>query len=111
MDVEYDGAKYTFDLDDITVQQAKNIHSAFGLTLMGLEQGLNDGHPDALTAIYWLMMAQSGQTANIKTLDFKIVKFAQALEKATEAEAAVTSAAANKPKSRASTPENPTIPA
>jgi len=93
MKLEYEGEVYDFDLEEITVGQAKMIKQHCNLTLMGLESGLADGDPDALLAIYWLMLANSGKARPIGEVDFKIVKFAKALQEATEKEEAERKAA------------------
>lgn len=90
MKVYYDDKEYDFDLDEITVSQARTIKAKCGFTLLGLEEALAVGDADALRAIFWLMLCNSGQTVDIDRVDFKIVKFAQALQRATEAETATT---------------------
>lgn len=82
LDINYEGKEYKLDIEEITVQQARTIKSSCGVTLMGLENGLAMADPDALRAMFWLMLCQSGEVQDIDRLDFKIVKFAQALDKA-----------------------------
>jgi|SRR5215813_6223781 len=82
MNINFQGEEFTLELEDLTVAQAKVIKIHTGLTLIGLEQGLGEGDPDALRALYWLMHAQSGKPCNIDDADFKIVAFSQALEAA-----------------------------
>lgn len=86
MKLDYEGTEYSFDLEDITVQQARTIKASCGLTLLGLEAGLEAGDPDALRAIFWLMLCQNGETPDIDRVDFKIVKFAKALDAQANAE-------------------------
>lgn len=85
--VKYEGKEYNFDLEDITVQQARTIKSSCNLTLLGLETGLEQGDPDALRAVFWLMLAQNGEVEEIDRVDFKIVKFARAIDAAAIEEA------------------------
>jgi len=81
--VNYDNKEYTFDLDDVTVAQLREIYThCGGLTLATLETGLQEGHPNALTAIYWLMLENNGETSSIQTVNFKVVKFFKALQDA-----------------------------
>jgi hypothetical protein len=88
MHVKYEGKEYTFDLEEITVAQARTMKSSCGLTLMGLEDGLTKGDPDALRAVFWLMLCQNGEpAADIDRIDFKIVKFARAIDEAAGTEA------------------------
>lgn len=85
--VQYEGNDYDFDLEEITVQQAKVIKERCGLTLGGLETGLSEGDADALRALYWLMLQNSGDNiTSIDAVNFKIVKFAKALNDAQEKE-------------------------
>ena len=82
MHLTYEDKEYTFDLEEITVAQAKIMKKSCGLTLMGLEEGLGQGDPDALRAVYWLMLCQNGDPQDIDRVDFKIVKFARAMDAA-----------------------------
>src|ERR1700761_3607989 len=84
--VIYEDEEYVFDLEDITVGQAKIIQAATGHTLMTLEKGLENADPGALVAMFWLMQVMNGHAMPIERVDFKIVKFANALQAATERE-------------------------
>lgn len=93
MKIEYEGRTLEFDLEEITVSQATTLKRKLGLTLLKLDAGLAEGDPDALRAVYWLVNEQSGKRTDIDELDFKIVKFANAIQEAIEAEAAEEAAA------------------
>lgn len=86
MHINYDGKEYTFDLEEIDVRQAGIIKDKCGLTLMGLEAGLSEGDPAALRAVYWLMLCQNEEKADIEQVNFKIVKFARAVDAASTTE-------------------------
>ena len=87
MKIVYEGETLDFDLDQITVRQAMYLKTKLGLTLLGLDQGLASGDPDALLAIYWLIRTHAeGKTVDIDTLDFKVVALANAVQEAVEAE-------------------------
>jgi hypothetical protein len=86
MKVTYEGETLDFDLEEIDVQQATVLKRRLGLTLLSLDQGLNEGDPDALRAVYWLMMVQSGKKVDIDEVNFKIVKLANAIQDAVEKE-------------------------
>jgi hypothetical protein len=88
MNINYDGHSYIFDLEEIDISQATVIKRKFGLTLLTLESGLREGDPDALRAMYWIMLTQDGQRVNIDNVNFKIVKFANAIQQANEEEIA-----------------------
>lgn len=99
MKVEYDGAEYTLDLDEIDVVEASYIKVKTGLTLLGLQAGLEQADPDALKALFWLMHKQSGKAVDIERVNFKIMKFIEAIKGSQDKE----------PDSEA--PVNPTKPA
>jgi hypothetical protein len=88
MKVHYEDQVLNFDLEDIDVQQATVLKRKLGLTLLSLDTGLTEGDPDALRAVYWLMLTQSGQRVDIDDVNFKIVKLANAIQDAVEKEAA-----------------------
>jgi hypothetical protein len=87
MKVEYEGSVYDMDLEEITVRQAKVIKTKCGLSLKGLEDSLQEGDADGLRALFWLMLENSGEHVDIDSVDFKIVKFANAVQAASKAEA------------------------
>lgn len=97
----YEDQEYTLDIEDIDLRQAIIIKDKCDLTLMTLEDGLNNGDPQALKALFWLMMAQNGDEQDIDRVNFKIVKFARALDEAGRREAEAAAAAKkSSPKSR-----------
>lgn len=89
MKINYEGETLEFDLDQITVREAMFLKMKLGLTLLGLDQGLATGDPEALLAIYWLIRKHSngGRPVDIDELDFKVVALANAVQEAVEAEA------------------------
>jgi hypothetical protein len=84
MNITYDGKDYSFDLDEISVSEATVIKRKTGLSLLGIEKGLREADVDALRAIYWLMLKQNGQNVNIDNVDFKVIRYTQALQAANE---------------------------
>ena len=90
MNVKFEDVDYEFDLSKMTVAQAKVIKVHCGLGLKGLSDGINEGDPDALRAVYWLMQVQSGISSNIDRVDFVVVAFLDALAEGTKAEAEAT---------------------
>lgn len=85
--VKWDGKDYTLDIEAITVSQARVIKRATQLTPLKLQDALGEADPDALAALYWLMLNQNGVAADIHRIDFKIVDFANAIDEALTAEA------------------------
>jgi hypothetical protein len=108
MQIVLDDVEYKFDLSEITVMQMKVLKKAFGLNLMTLEQGLAEFDADALLAVYWLMLEQSGKSAPLEMIDFKVVTFARAIQAAVEKEAEDKAAEAKAEKAKAKAPRNPT---
>ena len=86
MRVEFQGKEYTLDIDEIDVAQSRHIYRKTGLSLLKLEEGLAEVNPDALVALYWLMLAQSGETVDMDKVNFPVVKFANALIEANKRE-------------------------
>lgn len=74
--------EFNFDLDDIDVVQSRYIKRHVGLTPKALMAGLNEGDPDALVALYWLMLNQNGIGADLSKVNFKLAKFGDALNTA-----------------------------
>lgn len=83
MQVEYEGEKYTFDLEEATTDQLINIQKVFGtdMHLLGLAQGMRDGDIRAMTCVWWLIQVQNGKDLlRLQTVKLeKPVKFAAAL--------------------------------
>lgn len=100
MKIDYEGETLEFDLEEITVQQATVLKRKLGLTLLSLDNGLIEGDPDALRAVYWLIRTQSGERVDIDEVDFKIVKLANAIQAAVEKEAADKEAEGEGPKEK-----------
>ncbi len=88
MKICYEGKTLQFDLEELTLEQATVIYKRLGLTLLTLDQGLIEGNPDALRAIFWMIMQQDDSKVQIEDVNFKIVKFANAVQEAVEKEAA-----------------------
>lgn len=89
MIIEYEGGRYEFEFDDITVKQAMKIEKHTGLKLtdwgdaLAGEDGMN---MTALQALGWLVL--SGGQGAVDDADFKLVKFGNAFGAALAAEAA-----------------------
>lgn len=103
LEITMNGEDYSLELEKITVLQAKVIKTSTGLTLKGLEDALEDIDPDALRALYWLMLVQSGRPIPIERVDFVVMDFAEALSKAND-KAEEAAAEDTSPKEPAETP-------
>lgn len=87
MIVAFNNKSYILDLDEMNVEEARIIKKYAALTLKGLQDGLAELDPDAMTCLYWLMLRQAGEDHSIERVTFKILKFAEAVGEAQEAEA------------------------
>ena len=86
--VSFEGTDYEFDLEGMSVTEALYIKRQKKLTPKGLLQGLEELDPEALQALYWLMLKQNGTVQDIHKLpDFPLFKFGSALLDAMDAEA------------------------
>ena len=88
MVIDFDGKSWTLDVDEIDVRQAMVIKVKTGYNLLEWLAALEKGDVDAAKALYWLMLAQNGVSADIDLVNFKIVKFISAVDKASKAERA-----------------------
>ena len=86
MNVEFEGKTWTLDVDEIDVRQAIVIKVKTGFNLLEWQAALERGDVDAAKALYWLMLAQNGVSADIDLVNFKILKFIAAVGAAAEAE-------------------------
>lgn len=105
MIITYEGTRYEFDFDDITVKQAIKIEKHTGLTLTEWGKVLAEGGPaTAIQAFGWLLLA-GGRDIPIDDCDFKMVRLGEAFAKAAEEEAAAEKAR------EAAEDAGPTVPA
>ena len=79
MNVHFDGQDYEFELDNLDVMEARTIKRQTGLTPRDMYQGMAELDPDALVAIYWLMMKQNGKTVDVSKVNFNLIEFAAAV--------------------------------
>lgn len=80
MNIEFEGESYTLDLDEIDVSEARTIKRQTGMSLIKFQEGIYEVDPDSLILAYWLMMKQSGKPAvDPQKVNFKIVKFSNAI--------------------------------
>lgn len=98
MIIEYEGAQYEFDFDDITVKQAMKIEKHVGMQLEEFGKVLAEGgNLRAVQAAGWLIL-HGGRDIPIEDCDFKLVRFGEAFARAAaEAEAAELAAAGAQP--------------
>jgi hypothetical protein len=82
MIVNFEDQEYTLDIEEVDVRQATLIKVKTGLNLLEWQASLETGDVDALRALYWLMREQSNKPVNFESINFKIIKFANAIAEA-----------------------------
>lgn len=80
--VHFEDKDYDFDIEAMDLAQARAIKSQTGLSIRKLMDGLGDFDPEAMAALYWLMLKQNGVTVDIRKVNFKVLEFAEALGEA-----------------------------
>lgn len=80
--VHFEGAEYNFDIQDLTLMQARIIKNQTGMSVRKLMDGLVELDPEALAALYWLMLNQNGKAVDIHKVNFKVMEFGKALDEA-----------------------------
>ena len=80
--VHFEGQDYNFDIEALDLAQARSIKRQTGMSIRKLLDGLADLDPEALAALYWLMLAQNGKATDISKVNFKILEFGVALNDA-----------------------------
>ena len=86
MVVDFEDKQYNLDIEDIDVRQAMVIKVKTGFNLLQWQAALEQADVDAIKALYWLMLAQNGVAADIDIVNFKIIKFANAVKAAQKPE-------------------------
>jgi hypothetical protein len=84
MIIHFEDRDYEFDIEAMDLAEARHIKRQTGMTIRGLLEGMADLDPDALVAAYWLMLKQNGQPSDMNKVNYKVVKFGEALGKAFE---------------------------
>ena len=80
--VRFEDQEFELDIEELTLNQALYIYRQAKMSVRDLMVGLQDLNPDAMAALYWLMLDQNGKRADIGKLNFKILAFAAALSDA-----------------------------
>lgn len=89
MIIEYEGQRYPFDMDDITVKQALKIEQYMGCSFAEWGKKLQAGEDmRARQVLGWLILARGDLGTPIDDTDFKLVKLGEALDAAFAAEEA-----------------------
>jgi hypothetical protein len=93
MKLDFEGRTWSVDIDDLSVKQALAITSHSGGTLTAWEKSLAEVESPnwlpAMECLYWLMLAQNGDTTSARPgdTDFAVLKFSKVFADALAAEA------------------------
>lgn len=62
MEIEFEGEKYLFEMNEVTTDQLIKIQSVYpDMNILGLSHGMQQGDIRALQSIYWLIQVQNGK--------------------------------------------------
>lgn len=86
MIINFEGRRYDFDVDRISVGEFREVKRKYKMTVRQWQEALTDIDPDALTVLYWLMLRQDGQQNEPlgDHLDFPLATLAAAFAAAEE---------------------------
>lgn len=89
MQIQFQGRTYSYDETKIDINQAYVIKANTGWTIRGWQENLEQLDPHAIAHLWWIILAQNGETRNIADLgNFPVVALMVAIGEAAEAEQA-----------------------
>ena len=62
MQITYEGHDYQFDQQAITVDEWRELKRKYKMTPKAFGDGIDEGDPDAMTFLYWILLRQNGGT-------------------------------------------------
>jgi len=74
-----DDREYEFDQNRLALSEAIAVKRANGLTVRGLQEGLQDMDPDALQAMVWLAKRRAGDAVRMVDIEFDIVELSRSI--------------------------------
>ena len=86
MEIEYEGKKYPFDLDDLDIEQSLKIEKHIDGTILDWEAGLLTGRTICFQALGWAILRDGDMDTPIASVNFKLGKLIRAFHEALEAE-------------------------
>lgn len=93
MKIDFEGRTWSYDADDITVQDAEVIEKETGAPVIEWSRSLAGIHAGAYKILYWLMRSQSGDPIPLGEVNFRLYPFVTAFTDAAKAEAEAVAAA------------------
>lgn len=73
--IEWEGATYSYDPQQIDVQTAVAIKLHTGMGLRSWSKAVDDWDPVAVQALLWAVKKQNGETCHMASLNFSIADF------------------------------------
>lgn len=58
--IDFEGTKYDFDKDHITIDEWRELKRKYGMTPKRFDETIGEADPDASTFLYWVMIRQAG---------------------------------------------------
>jgi hypothetical protein len=86
--VNYEGTEYSYDAEDLDVEQALKIEKHIDGPMLDYEKGLVVGSAKCMQALGWLILHGGDRDFPIANVNFKFKKLSDAFMAATEKEAA-----------------------
>jgi hypothetical protein len=94
--IEYEGQRYPFDFEDITVKQAIKMEKYTGMSFGEWGKAVAEGNSlAAVQAVGWLVLHGGDLDMPIGDCDFKLARLSSAIKAANDAEVAAEKAAAD----------------
>lgn len=80
MIIQWDGQEYQFEHADIRIKQAVVIKQHTGFPFRAWVRESEEGDPQALQALLWVIKQQNGERVDIASLDFSVTDFLAAFD-------------------------------
>lgn len=88
MKIDFEGRTWSYDDDEITVQQAEAIEQETGGSVTDWAQSRAGLSSQTYKILYWLMCAQNGDPVQLDGVNFRLLPFVTAFTAALRAEMA-----------------------
>jgi len=97
MKIDFEGRTWSYDDEDITVDDAEVIEKETGGSVADWAQSRAGVGSKAYRILYWLMRSQNGDPVPLADVNFRLLPFVEAFTNALRAETATAEAAAPDP--------------
>lgn len=79
--IRFEDGEYEFDFEKVSLPEYREIKRKLGLTIRTFMEGVELADPDAVTALYWLVLRTDGKHDDLvlaDDLDFDVFRFLEA---------------------------------